>query len=587
MKTLNFNFELSMPKIMNAMHCDENSTVYPYAKAEYEKQLPLFYEKIHPRVFFEFHDNRCIVLMTLGCDISDYSSELFAVGEGFGGLMINTMADEYIFEMDNFASLAIKEECSLLKKGILSRNDTLSAEELKLAASLSTGVSVIGETTLSPIKSMAYILELTDDTEVFNAQHDCSKCPRKDCPRRHERMSEAAVLSDYSQSFHTDKNVLCIDIGTTTIAIEYFQKGISSKKLSLINPQRRFGADVLSRISAANLGRGDDMKKLIDYELIKAVNTLCANDKVDIAYICANTVMTHLLMGYPCTGLGKYPFTPHSLKSIHTDFASVTQSGTSTFPVSIIGGIGAFVGGDIVSGILYTKMAQRDEISLFIDLGTNGEMALGNKDKILVTSTSAGPAFEGGRISCGTGSVEGAIYSLNLKEKSVKTIGDKKPSGLCGSGIIELISQLYTEGIMDETGLLKDEYFENGFTVCEGVSITQKDIREIQTAKAAIRAGIDTLLEKSGIAESEIETVYLAGGFGSGLNSHHASVIGIIPGSLKDKVITVGNSALGGCAMLGAGADFSEIDDIIKKSKEIILGADDDFSEKYLRNMNF
>ena len=225
MKTLDLNFELSMPKIMNAMHCAENSSVYPYAKAEYEKQLPLFYEKIKPRVFFEFRDNRCIVLMTLGADISDYSSELFTVGEGFGGLMINTMADEYIFEMDNFVSLAIKEECSLLKKGILSRNDTLSADELKLAASLSHSVSVIGETTLSPIKSMAYILELTNDTEVFNAQHDCSKCPRKDCPRRHERMSEAAVLSDYSQSFHTDKNVLCIDIGTTTIAIEYFQKG--------------------------------------------------------------------------------------------------------------------------------------------------------------------------------------------------------------------------------------------------------------------------------------------------------------------------------------------------------------------------
>ena len=139
-----------------------------------------------------------------------------------------------------------------------------------------------------------------------------------------------------------------------------------------------------------------------------------------------------------------------------------------------------------------------DKVNMFIDLGTNGEMALGNKDKMIVTSTAAGPAFEGGRISCGIGSVDGAVCGVDLKTGTLKTIADKPPVGLCGTGIIELVSELLDEKIIDKTGLLNDDYFINGYKVAEDVVFTQNDIRQVQMAKSAVRAGIDVLAKSWG-----------------------------------------------------------------------------------------
>ena len=415
-------------------------------------------------------------------------------------------------------------------------------------------------------------------------ERDCSKCENYGCPvRRKSVQGKAQILENYNKEYISNDNVLCIDIGTTTVVFAYLEKNKGVKTYSMVNPQTEYGADVLSRINAANNGYGKIMHQQICDTLIMGTQKLCGDTKIDRAIISANTTMVHLLMQYPCSDLGVYPFTVHNINTIHTTFNSITLSRLNDFPVTITGGISAFVGGDIVSGILFSAMAKSDEISLFIDLGTNGEMAIGNKDKILCTSTAAGPAFEGGKISCGVACVEGAV--CKVKDNTIKTIGNKASIGICGSGIVDLVAKLIGENIIDKTGLLGDKYFDNGYKLCENVVFLQSDIREIQMAKAAIATGIDTLIENYGTSYGDIKNVYLAGGFGSGIDILSAVQIGIIPPSLADRVVSVGNASLGGA--IEYAINCGDIERIKQISSEIVLGNDDIFGEKYIENMNF
>ncbi len=414
---------------------------------------------------------------------------------------------------------------------------------------------------------------------------DCSKCENYGCSvRRKSVQGKAQILEDYNnKAYINNDNVLCIDIGTTTVVFAYLEKNKSVKTCSLVNPQIEYGADVLSRINAANNGYDKIMHQQIYDALITGTQKLCGDAKIDRAIISANTTMVHLLMQYPCSSLGVYPFTVHNINTIHTTFNSITLSQLNDFPVIVTGGISAFVGGDIVNGILFCEMDKKKDISLFIDLGTNGEMAIGNKDKILCTSTAAGPAFEGGKISCGVACVEGAVYSV--KDNTIKTIGDKAPIGICGSGIVDLAAKLIGENIIDKTGLLDDKYFDNGYKLCENVILTQSDIRQIQMAKAAIATGIDTLIENYGSNYGDIKNVYLAGGFGNGIDVLSAVQLGIIPPSLADRVVSVGNASLGGA--IEYAMNCADIERIRQISSEIVLGNDDVFGEKYIENMNF
>lgn len=418
--------------------------------------------------------------------------------------------------------------------------------------------------------------------------YSCLDCKNTSCPIRQNNTpkAQAQILEGYKKEIQLNKkSVLCIDIGTTTIVFEYFKNGMSVGTFSAINPQKTYGADVLSRIKAANEGMGNELKRLICNALADGVEKLCNKEKIDEAIISGNTAMVHLLLGYPCDSLGVYPFLPYNTDTVYTSFSEITGIAEYNFPTTIIGAVGAYIGGDIVSGILFSGMAEDSDISLFIDLGTNGEMAIGNKDAILCTSTAAGPAFEGGRISCGVASVEGAVYSA--RDNTVKTIGNKAPVGICGSGIIDLIAKLLKENIIDKTGLLIDEYFDDGYNLCENVILTQNDIREIQMAKAAIRSGIDILIKNYGVEEKDIKNVYLAGGFGNGINVTSAANIGIIPPQIADRVVSLGNSSLGGAIKCVMGDLKNEVEYIRRISKEIILGNDDEFSEKYFESMNF
>lgn len=404
-----------------------------------------------------------------------------------------------------------------------------------------------------------------------------------------------------------DDMVLAVDIGTTTLAFALADRatGAILRTHAAVNPQRVYGADVISRIEASVQGKREELRDLIRQALGEGIEKLwkespgCRVGKVGIA---GNTAMIHLLMGYPCNQLGVAPFTPYSLETVETSVAQLfpdlaTGKGgvDPQMPVVILPGVSAFVGGDIGAGLLYTQFDRLDAPAFFLDLGTNGEMALWTPQGIYVTSTAAGPAFEGGRISCGTGSIPGAICGVEWTEKglSLETIGGEPPVGLCGTGVVELTCALLRREFLDETGRLCDTYAQEGFPLGRGAdgspfAFTQKDVRELQLAKSAIRAGAQTLLKKSGVTGEQVAKAWLAGGFGYHLDPEKAMGIGLLPPELRGKTQAPGNTSLGGVLAYLCWEDApGRLASIVSRCREVMLSADPDFNEFYMEHMFF
>ncbi len=417
-----------------------------------------------------------------------------------------------------------------------------------------------------------------------------------------EYVSGANVKADICENERKSKKYeVAADIGTTTVVLQLSDSadGRICHTVSQLNHQRRYGADVVSRINAAVSGSADDLKAIIRNDLKNGIETLCAEYGVETRQleriaVSANTTMLHLLMGYDCKTLGQYPFTPVSI-GLTTGAADKITGISSGADVVLLPGISAYVGADIVSGLYACGFDRSDDVCMLIDLGTNGEMALGNRDKILVASTAAGPAFEGGNIKCGIGSVEGAVCSavLNGESVRVRTIGNKSPVGICGTGVAELTAELLREGFIDKTGLLNARYFDSGFTVAKtmdgrDIVFTQKDIREFQMAKAAIRAGTEILLRRYGITGTQVSRVYIAGGFGYALDVRSAVGVGMIPSEFENRVSACGNTSLAGAVKFLRDKQAKKtVEKIVEVSEEISLSLDDEFNELYLKSMMF
>lgn len=396
---------------------------------------------------------------------------------------------------------------------------------------------------------------------------------------------------------------IAIDIGTTTLAAALIDRGTGDTvaAAAAVNHQRAYGADVISRIQAAGSGKAKAMQKSIRKDLNALVDRLMTEGgarpkQVERVAVSGNTTMGHLLMGYPCEGLGAYPFTPYSLEAVTGGAAAILGEETALeAPVTLLPGISAFVGGDIAAGLLACRMYEKEEPVFLLDLGTNGEMAVGNRHRILVASTAAGPAFEGGNISCGAGSIPGAICNVKIRDKKARiaTIGDAPARGLCGTGVIETVRELLVNGLMDESGLLDEAYGESGFPLAvtpegERLAFTQRDVREVQLAKSAVRAGVETLLLRYGITCGEVAEVYVAGGFGFHLDIGKAVDIGLLPEELRGKVHAAGNASLQGAVdYLTRTAAPERLLAIIGACEEVALATDRDFNELYLQHMMF
>lgn len=389
-----------------------------------------------------------------------------------------------------------------------------------------------------------------------------------------------------------------VDIGTTTIAMQLIE--FDSEKIvdtyTAINRQRAYGADVISRIQASNEGKKEQLKQSILDDLETGVRELLARNRVTVEEmgISGNTTMIHLLMGYSCETLGVYPFIPVNIKAIETDYSELFGNNRYTFHIRILPGISTYVGGDIVAGLLTCGIDKKAKVSMLIDLGTNGEMVIGNKDRILVTSTAAGPAFEGGNIMCGMGSIPGAISHAVYKDHrfEVETIENKAAMGICGTGVIDITYEFLEHDLIDETGLLAEDFFEDGILLVKTgekeIRFYQKDIREIQLAKSAVRAGIETLLVNYGVSYDDLDAIYIAGGFGYKIDIDKAIGIGLLPEECRGKMRAIGNSSLKGSILYLTEEDAKErMEKIAGMAEEVQLASSREFNDFYMQYMYF
>ena len=399
---------------------------------------------------------------------------------------------------------------------------------------------------------------------------------------------------------------ICIDIGTTTLAalLVNLETEADCQTAVSVNHQRAYGSDVLSRISASNGGKKWEIQRCIRQDLQKLIRELLQKEKIteqqiQRIVIAGNTTMCHLLRGFSCETLGVAPFLPVDLSWMEgsaADFLGMKELDTK---VVILPGISAFVGADIMAGIAKMNMHRSEGYHLLLDIGTNGEMVLGNCRHMYVTSTSAGPAFEGGNISCGMAGIPGVISHVFMEETGkagFQVIGEadgenkkkQQAIGICGTGMIDLVYELRKHQMIDEHGTYSDLYFDTGYELAGKVKFTQNDIREIQMAKAAIRAGVDILVKKAGIAFDEVDDCYLAGGFGTKIDITKAAGIGLIPKELEVKTIPVGNTVLAGTKEVLLGRiSKDELEKIQTMADVINLAEENDFEEMYLSYMDF
>jgi len=404
------------------------------------------------------------------------------------------------------------------------------------------------------------------------------------------------VLLDVAEGWIEKIYSLAIDIGTTTVAV-YLVDTVGSRIVdveSFYNPQKRFGADVISRIDYVNKTKNlKVLNSILIEDLNDAVDRLCDRNRISpdliySAFFAGNTTMMHLLLLLDPRNIANAPFIPQSTKAHRAnaiDFGIEINRKGIIFSLPMVS---AYIGADTTAAILSSGMYKNSEISMLLDLGTNGEIVLGNNEFLVSCSAAAGPAFEGANIRNGMAGIPGAIDKIVIKNGKVDitTIDSKSPKGLCGSAIIDAVAELLRAGILDETGRFIDiEDLETdsadiidrrikidgqeAFLIFgnkesdELIAVTQKDIREVQNAKAAIAAGMKVLISEKGLKTDDIKTVYLAGGFGSFVNVRSAATIGLIPRTLEDEVVSVGNAA-------GAGAVLCAIScELYKKSIEL------------------
>ena len=386
---------------------------------------------------------------------------------------------------------------------------------------------------------------------------------------------------------------LAVDIGTTTLALRLMdlKRHTLLKAATASNPQGEVAADVIGRIEAALHGEGYRLQRLVTDAIVQGLIKLCADsavlpNEIGSIVIAGNTTMFYLLTGHDPVTLSRAPFEADTLFDVWVDGKSLRLLSAANARVYLPACMSAFVGADIVCGVLACGMCDRETTSLLVDLGTNGEIALWHDHKLYCCATAAGPAFEGVNISHGVGSVPGAIDRVWVKDGSLfyTTLGGQAPVGICGSGLIDAVTALRKLSLVDETGLMETDEERIGGEI----GLTQKDIRSIQLAKGAIAAGIKTLCAYVGISAGQIETLYIAGGFGSHVSVQNAAAIGLIPPELKDRSVVLGNASLTGAEMLLLNESFVKASrDIARKAVSVPLGGSAAFAEYYMESMMF
>lgn len=408
---------------------------------------------------------------------------------------------------------------------------------------------------------------------------------------------------------------VAVDIGTTTM-VAYLMDLLTGEQLeveSMLNPQRPHGADVISRTDYT-IDRPEGLKQMSEL-VCSAIESMTRTmlkrrglDENSVYHILCvgNTIMMHLLCALPARYIAMTPFVPAYARSFSLPAAELGMKLKNAM-LTAAPCVAGYIGADTLGAVLSCDMDQKDGVALMIDIGTNGEIVLGGKNRMVCCSAAAGPAFEGAHIQCGTGGVPGAVDSVKIEDGTMRvtTIGGQAAQGICGSGLVDAVSEMKDQEIMDMTGRIdEDEMPEEYESRCfdldgkpafsltgqgeDGVFIAQKDLREVQLAKGAIAAGIEVLMNQLGVEFKDIEALYLAGGFGNYIDKHSACNIGLLPPELEERIVPIGNGAGAGAQRMLLDEDYLKRAEEIRRRMEYIeLSARPDFQDLFVDHMLF
>ena len=384
-----------------------------------------------------------------------------------------------------------------------------------------------------------------------------------------------------------------LDIGTTTL-VAYLMDGKSGAVLataSAMNPQVQYGADVITRMEAALAHEEPILQRTILSGLQQLLRELVSDldittEEITLVTAAGNPAMHHLLLGIDPKPLVTPPYMPAVREAMELPAASWLPIHPDGI-LRVLPNIAGFVGGDTVGCMTAIGFGNLEELTLLIDIGTNGEMVLGDKNRRIACSTAAGPAFEGARISMGMRGSPGAIDHVWIEDGKLRhhVIGDTAARGLCGSGLLDLVACLLELQILDGSGYLK-----GGAITVPGtdVILTQKDIRELQLAKAAIRAGLELLCVHLGVKPEEIQSVLLAGAFGSRMDPQSACRIGMIPPVLLERIVPIGNAAGEGAKQCAVSAEAYEYSKKLAAGTEFLeLASKAEFQDYFVDALEF
>lgn len=407
---------------------------------------------------------------------------------------------------------------------------------------------------------------------------------------------ETEIL-DFEAADTAEQNFgLAIDLGTTTLVAELvnLNTGKTVDAATALNGQVRFGTDVISRITAVfqDPSKSDALRTAVLDSLGAMIEGMLKKHRIPAhhvyeAVIAGNTAMNHLFLGSPVKTLAVSPY--HAVFSALPPLPA-SETGLLMNPrgkVYVAPNIRSFVGGDIAAGLTAIDLAHQKGDYLFIDLGTNGEIVLKKGRQFTATSTAAGPAFEGMNISCGMLAVPGAVYKAEYDDGlKVMTIGNRPALGICGTGLIDLVSLFLKRGAVSPQGHIMGR--EKNISVGPNLFLSQKDIREVQLAAAAVKTGIRLLLSLHKLAVADLDGIYVAGAFGNYLNIPNSMSLGLLPRIHKQKIIFVGNSSLAGAkALLVSRQERARCERLAQKIRHVSLATDAAFQKTFIEALEF
>ncbi|MFH2145676.1 MAG: ASKHA domain-containing protein [Candidatus Omnitrophota bacterium] len=422
--------------------------------------------------------------------------------------------------------------------------------------------------------------------------------------RKHFTSGVSLVLDDgelLGFEKHKRKHIfgLAIDVGTTTVCVSLcnLERQEEVAQEAVLNAQARYGADIITRLDFALKSRKNQL--LLYREAVASINRAIGEcvqksgvhrDQIYTAVVVGNSVMHHLLLKLSLHTFVTPPYQIRHKGALAVKAKTLDLDINPNANVRFLPLIEGFVGSDVLATIISLRLFKNKHFNLCVDLGTNGEIIIGSKQGIEVASCAAGPAFEGYNVSCGMIAKVGAIEWVSMENGCLRllTIGHIQPQGICGSGIIDILSELLKAGIVDSSGQMKGEEFTVYKDKLVKIDFTARDVRSVQLAKAAVCAGAQILMKKVKANAGKIKNVFLAGALGNYLNAENALRIGLLPKELKGKIKFVGNTAfLGAKQVLFSANDFRQAVKISKKIKHVALAKEKGFSEMFAQALSF